>query len=317
MAEQLPTPDRVVLLLSLVPYLQEHGPTTITELSEAFDADPKMLRDLVRFLGTAGVPGETLRYQHEDLFDIDWDALERDDTVSLVQAVAVDDAPRFSSVETAALLAGLHALTSMLPEPDAEIAMSAAAKLGATAGSASPLSVTAEPQDPRLPELVSAIDAGRSIDFAYRDAAGSVTERTVDPWSLTQNGGAWYLRGYCMTREDERLFRVDRMSTIRVREEPVRHQAPAARRDRAAERGGVTVVAVVRETALPRLRDAFPEIVEQTRDGRVRIRLRLGHPNAAVTLVQAVPGDIEIESPVAARDAVRVWAERALSVYGD
>ena len=317
MAEQLPTPDRVILLLSLVPYLQEHGPTTITELSLAFDAEPKMLRDLVRFLGTAGVPGETLRYQHEDLFDIDWDALERDDTVSLVQAVAVDDAPRFSSVETAALLAGLHALTSMLPGPDAEIAMSAAAKLGATSGVVSPLSVTADPQDPRLPDVVSAIDAGRLVEFAYRDAAGSVTERTVDPWSLTQNGGAWYLRGYCRTRGDERLFRIDRMSAIRVREETLAHPAPRDRRDRANDRGGVTVVALARESALPRLRDAFPEVLEQTDDGRVRIRLRLGHPSAAVTLVQAVPGDIEIEAPAAAREAVRTWAERALSVYGD
>lgn len=315
MADSLQTPDRVVLLLSLVPYLQEHGPTTIGELSEAFGADPEMLRGLVRFLGTAGVPGETLRYQHEDLFDIDWDALEHADTVSLVQAVAVDDAPRFSTVETAALLAGLHALGAMLPEADAEVAASAAAKLAGTSGAESPLTVTAEPQDPRVPVLISAIDADRQVSFAYRDAAGRVSEREVDPWTLTQSGGAWYLRGYCHTREAERMFRVDRMADVTVGDEPVRFPPVVPGEDRIGSGTGVTVVVAVRERSLPALRDAAPETLEQLDDGWVRARVRLGHPLAALGLVQAAPGDVVVESPGEARAAVREWAERGLSVY--
>jgi proteasome accessory factor C len=36
-----------------------------------------------------------------------------------------------------------------------------------------------------------------------------------------------------------------------------------------------------------------------------------------VRLVQRAPGEIVIEQPAEAREAVREWADRALSAYGD
>ena len=76
MHKNLLASDRVMLLLALVPYLREHGPTTIDELAETFEVKPALLRRLIGFLGTAGIPGETLAYQHDDLFDIDLSAFE-------------------------------------------------------------------------------------------------------------------------------------------------------------------------------------------------------------------------------------------------
>ncbi len=74
----MPASDQIVLLLALVPYLREHGPTPLDELAHTFKVEPVTLKKLVTFLGTAGIPGETLAYQHNDLFDLDWDALEID-----------------------------------------------------------------------------------------------------------------------------------------------------------------------------------------------------------------------------------------------
>src|SRR5690606_24460475 len=96
--------DRVMLLLALVPYLTEHGDTPLAELASVFEVDAETLRGLIEFLGTAGIPGETSTYQDEDLFDIDWEALDRDDIVRLTRVVAVDDTPRFSASEQAALI---------------------------------------------------------------------------------------------------------------------------------------------------------------------------------------------------------------------
>src|SRR5690606_22997149 len=98
-------------------YLNETGPTSISDLAETFAVEASLLRRLVKFLGVAGVPGETRTYQHEDLFDIDWQALEQDDVVHLTHTVALDDTPRFSSSETAVLIAGLHAVQELLPAP--------------------------------------------------------------------------------------------------------------------------------------------------------------------------------------------------------
>lgn len=329
MHKNLIAPDRVLLLLSLVPYLREHGPTPVSQLAAAFDVQPELLRTLVRFLGTAGVPGETLSYQHEDLFDIDWDALERDDVVSLIRTVAVDEAPRFAPTETAALLAGLHALTPLLPPEDAELARRTAAKLGAALGvtERQPLSVTAEPEDSRIPGVVSAIEAARVLAFEYRDASGAATSRRVAPIELSQGSGTWYLRAFCLDRRAERTFRVDQMRGLR-------ELAEAAEPREAAEpaRSVMTeIVALVSERALSRIGGFAPEVLEaevleagsleaavlEAEDGRLRVRVEAWHPGTAVRLVQQLPGEIVIESPAGAREAVREWAERALSAYGE
>lgn len=307
-------PDRVLLLLALVPYLREHGPTPVPELAEAFDVPAELLRGLVRFLGTAGVPGETLSYQHEDLFDIDWDALEQDDVVSLTRTVAVDEAPRFAQTETAALIAGLHALTPLLPPEDAELARRTAAKLGGALGGSEhrPFSVTAEPEDPRIPEIVSAIGAGRVLAFAYRDASGASSSRRVEPVALTQESGAWYLRAFCLQRRAERTFRVDQMRELRELAEAV-----APREIPSQPRQTMTrIVATVSERALSRIGAFSPEPIAAEGD-RLRVRIEAWHPGTAVRLVQQAPGEIVIEEPVGAREAVREWAERALSAYGD
>lgn len=327
MRSQLQTPDRVVLLLALVPYLREHGPTPVTELAETFDVEPALLRKLVRFLGTAGVPGETQSYQHEDLFDIDWTALEDEDVVSLTHVVAVDDTPRFSAAERAALIAGLQMLTGMLPEAERELADRTAAKLaGAFGETAAPsaLSVTADPQDARIPLLVGAIGNGHRLAFAYRDARGSESERSVEPLQLRQSSGAWYLRAFCLERGEERTFRVDRMSQLRELDEPAQRtaSAPAAHRARAAgsfaqgsaaQRGALRV----RGEALPRLVDFGLEVGPLGDDGWADATVDLWYPGTAVALVQAAPGAVEVIAPESARAAVRAWAEQALGLYDD
>lgn len=307
-------PDRVLLLLSLVPYLREHGPTTVDELADAFDVSSNLLRSLVRFLGTAGVPGETLSYQHEDLFDIDWDALERDDMVSLTRTVAVDDAPRFAPAETAALVAGLHALTGVLPTADAELARATAEKLGAALGVPdrdAALTITADQADPKLPTLISAIEAGLVVTFEYRDATGTRTSRTVDPMSLDQDGGAWYLRAHCHDRDAARTFRLDHMAELRVT------GAAAASHDPETPTLPSTfrLIASLPMAALARIEGFGPEIIEEEPAGRVRVEIEAWHDQTAIQLVQLAPGEIIIESPNHARRAVSEWAARGLASY--
>lgn len=316
MPRPLLAPDRVALLLSLVPYLREHGPTPVLELAEAFDTTPELLRRLVMFLATAGVPGETLSYQHEDLFDIDWDAFERDDVVSLTRIVAVDDTPRFAPVETAALIAGLQSLSSVLPEEQAELARATAEKLGAALRdpeATSPLTVSREPDNPQLQTLVAALQSERAVAFEYRSVTGERSRRTVDPLSLYQSGGSWYLRAYCRDREEERTFRVEQMRGAREAG-PGRHapatDGPAARSEQEHE-----LIAVVPEDRLALIAGFAPETIEQLSDGRVRVRIDAWHRGSAVRLVQESRGSAVVESPAGAREAVREWARRGLATY--
>jgi len=108
-------PDQLVFLLSLVPYLLEQRVVDVTTAAQHFGVAERELRDAVRLIATSGLPGATGTYQPNDLFDIDWDSFEDDDVIVIVHHVAIDDAPRLSAREAAALIAGLQYL-SALPE---------------------------------------------------------------------------------------------------------------------------------------------------------------------------------------------------------
>ncbi|NLA65702.1 MAG: WYL domain-containing protein, partial [Leucobacter sp.] len=310
-----------------------------TELADLFDVSPKTMRELVQFLGVAGVPGETLTYQHEDLFDIDWEALEQHDLVSLTQVVAVDDTPRFSSTETAALIAGLHALTPLMPAAMQAVAASTAHKLSEVQqvdGRRASVSVSADASDRNLQLVATAVEQSRELRFSYRDAGGQSTMRSVRPIQLRQSGGAWYLRAFCFERDAERTFLVDRMRDLNTQpaapNDTPRHTAPddtsqpptvgaasqpPATGDASADLGADPLLATVkmRLSARHRLADFLPMIIAEDEVGWVRATIELRHAAAAIRVVQAAPGDVIIEQPAAAREAVRQWAERALAHY--
>lgn len=313
MPKSLLASERVLLLLSLVPYLREHGPTSIDELAETFDVKPALLRKLIGFLGTAGIPGETLAYQHNDLFDIDWDAFLEDDIVSLTHTVAIDDTPRFTGTEAAALLAGLHALGGMLPADDVELAHGLAEKLSSALGLESTVAVSlaTDARDERIAEFVSAIEQQRSVNFEYRTASGETGQRTVDPFELLQRQGVWYLRGFSHERNAERMFRIDQTERVTL-------GAPFESRELSApNRAAIhTIRAIVPERLLPVLKGFAPTVIDTSDsrlpEGLVRIEVEAWHAAAAVRLVQHAPGEIVVESPAVARQAVREWALEAL-----
>ena len=319
MARQFTTSDRVMLLMALVPYLDQHGPSSITELATEFDVSPNALRQLVRFLGVAGVPGETQTYQHEDLFDIDWDALEQYDLVSLTNIVAVEETPRFSSVETSAMIAGLHVLGPMLPAELQAIAQSTAEKLAAVVPVSevrSPLTASEDPVHNRLSEITSTMANSQRLSFEYRDASGTSTRRVVEPLLLSQSSDAWYLRAYCLDRAAERTFLLDRMREVHAIDERA-DRTPVAPTKREAGLAEAELTAQIKLTpaALRTIADFAPRVTRDLPDGWCEAELELLHPAVAIRLVQSAPGEVIVLAPASARDAVQEWASRALARY--
>ena len=69
---------------------------------------------------------------------------------------------------------------------------------------------------PHLGTLREAIRSRRRISFAYADAAGSETQRTVRPLAVAFWGKVWSLASWCEKRNDFRGFRLDRMRDVEL-----------------------------------------------------------------------------------------------------
>lgn len=314
--QKISTSDKVILLLALVPYLLENGATSVATLSKHFAVAESDLRDLVLFLSTAGIPGETLTYQPDDLFDINWQAYEEEDLVELVKTIAVDSTPRFSGAETAALMAGLQTLSGMLdPELQQSLASlqqklaRATTDFGETSLTGTDRSDTPAVLDP----LATAIQTGKRVTFEYRDRQGSVTLREVDPHLLKQLADSWYLKGFCHIRQDERVFKAESISNLQITDTHVEYQAPEDVEFK-FEITGLIRVDIAYDSQISHLIDGWqPQITGQDSSGRLLASVGLVHDSLILDLIAIAPGQVEVIAPKSQREWVATWANDSLN----
>ena len=100
-------------------------------------------------------------------------------------------------------LAALHLATNLVRLDGADTGLR---KLGGSTGDTAD-EVGYVPFDDALAVMIAAAADLKAVAFTYND-----TRRTVEPWRLSFTRGHWYLAGWDRTRDDERLYRVDRIT---------------------------------------------------------------------------------------------------------
>jgi len=122
--------DRAALMMQLVPYLINQGEVSVDEAAREFDVTPAQMRDMVQRLTMIGRPGDSGFWQlPNDLFDIDWDLLDEQDRIVITNAVGLEESPRLTAREAAALLAGLQLAQSLPGLGDSGVITGLLAKL--------------------------------------------------------------------------------------------------------------------------------------------------------------------------------------------
>ena len=74
-----------------------------------------------------------------------------------------------------------------------------------------------EPQARALPlPLETALAEKRRLWVRYRNQQGQITERWVEPLDVTDDGQTVYLAAYCLSRGEQRTFRMDRILAMQL-----------------------------------------------------------------------------------------------------
>lgn len=319
-AQPLQARDKLAFLLALVPWLMDQHRVSVRDAAAHFGMTPEAIREAVRLIAVSGVPGDTSSYQHGDLFDIAWDAFEDDDEIVITNLVAIDDAPRFSAREAAALIAGLQYLSSLPEVADRTAVDSLMAKLSRGAsGVPSQVAVENSGTDATLALIRESVERGVQLELDYRNAQGVAERRRVDPLRVESVDADWYLRGWCHLRQAVRTFRLDRILDPVVTEEPITHRVGEVALPDVLFQGAPDDIRVTLElasSALPLIADYVPEGTPSTAAGdRIRVAFPVSHLAALKRLVAGMPGVAHVVEPVDARAAVRDWAQAGLAQY--
>lgn len=167
--------------------------------------------------------------------------------------------------------------------------------------------------------LKEGILARRVVSFTYYAASGVCTRRRVEPMRLRFKGGNWYLHGYCLTRGDYRLFRLNRMEDLRLEPETfeLRGELPDSMEPPAAEATSLVELELrFSPQATSRVRDSFhPRLVVPQEDGSLLVRVSFPGDQWMMGFLLSFGAQVEVLSPGWVRDLLREESEKIQNLY--
>ncbi len=156
------------------------------------------------------------------------------------------------------------------------------------------------------------------LDY-YVPTRDETTRRTVDPLQQLSGEGHDYLDAWCHLAQARRLFRLDRMHSVEIVDEP-RQEHDLTPRDLSAglfEPGPEDIEAVLHLERYARwVADYYPvESVEELGAGRLEARLRVGDPRWLVRLALRVAPGLTVVEPRELSEEVARTARATLALY--
>lgn len=165
------------------------------------------------------------------------------------------------------------------------------------------------PFDDTLAALIAATAERTAVAFRYGD-----TERVVEPWRLSFSRGHWYLAGWDRVRDDERLYRVDRLQgpvePAGAAVEPVGHvDDPGDLRGWELGDGEPVLARVRIDAEQASFARHLLGDVDESDDGSVVATLEVRNPEAFRSFVLSFLDHAEVLEPPSLRADLVTWLE--------
>ena len=302
--------ERLRRLLFLVPYVAKHPGVTVDQLATALNVTKEALLEELDLLAMVGRPP----FQPDDFIDIYVD----DDRVFVDLDQRFSAPPRLTIAEAAALKAaaelmrpaGSEALERALGKLEKVLPQGAKERFREM-GQKLDLSLTAPTE---LGPVTRAIVERRELEFDYFSSGRGQTERRrVRPHELFSHRGQWYLSAFCTTREDDRLFRLDRLANLALTSRTfvaAPHRASAVPNPA----GGAGEVQVRFHPKVARyVLERFGSDARPLEGGGVEVRVAGDSERWLTQWVLSFGGDAEVVAPAWARRAVANAAQATLN----
>lgn len=303
-----PAEVRLARLLVVVPWVVDRDGATIGEIADHFGIpEGDVLADL-SLVQCCEIPP----YGPDNTLGIIVD----DDRVIVEPGAMLGRPLRLGPQEGFGLLAAGRAALAVLGDSTGSLA-TALDKLEAALGDRSPLAVDVE-RPPLIDDLQSAVASRHRVEIdyytAYRD---EVTTRQIDPLSVLNHDGDWYVHAWCHRAGALRTFRVDRIDgmsdTGQVFEAPPEPLDPP----RLGPGGdGVEVTLRIPSTARWVVESYETSSVEDVGDGALQVTMPVAGNVFLERLLLRIGPTAVVIAPEDLRSVGADAASRVLDLYG-
>lgn len=170
---------------------------------------------------------------------------------------------------------------------------------------------------PKIELLRNAIDDCREVKFRYYAPRGE-SDRCIQPYYLIFRWSSWYVWGWCLDREDFRLFKLNRIDNL-VLSETVFIKESVSLPDLSTERifpGGIRVKALFDSHCKWRLVEEFgPHCFEEQKDGELLFQADYTDKENLITWILTFGEQAELLEPEEIRSEIQQIIEKMKGRY--
>lgn len=208
----------VARLLTLLDLLQSRPGVTAAHLSQRLEVETRSVRRYITMLQDIGIPVEAVRgryggYRLRSGFKLPPLMWTEDEAVTITLGLQILRQAEISRA-IPAVEGALAKVERVLPQTLRERVQAVQKTVRLDLAARSP----GEPGQ-HLVLLSLAAAQGKRAWMRYQARPGEERERAFDCYGLAYHNGRWYAAGYCHLRQDTRVFRLDRIQALEVREE--------------------------------------------------------------------------------------------------
>lgn len=158
------------------------------------------------------------------------------------------------------------------------------------------------------------------IDIDYINARNEKSRREVEPLRLIFKSQAWYLWGYCLTKQGYRTFRISRIKRVsltdRAFERNRTRPQKTAEPPKDNEKPFIHLILSFTQDALYRLYDDYDDTwIRRLEDGTYRLELDLPEDEWVYSYIMSFGPMVKVISPAHIRGVVRERYQRAVALY--
>ena len=297
--------DRLIGILSVL--LQEEK-TTAPALAEKFEVSRRTIMRDIEDLGRAGIPVRTVQGTGGG--------------ISIMEGYRMDRTI-LTSRDMQMILAGLRSLDSVSGSSYYSQLMEKI-RAGSSAFISGRDSILIdlsswyrESLAPKIGTLQDAIEERRLVSFRYFSPSGE-SDRTAEPYFLIFRWSSWYLWGFCREREDFRLFKLNRMDSLKKTEKTFERRE-ASLPDLSDEKifpGKIRVKALFDPDQKWRLMEEFgPGCFTETREGSLLFTADYTDLGSLTSWLMTFGDKAEVLEPQEARERIAGAVKRMAAIY--
>lgn len=296
--------ERMIGILSI---LLQQDKVTAPYLAEMFEVSRRTINRDIEALCMAGIPIATVPGQNGG--------------ISIMEGYRIDRT-LLSTSDMQAILAGLRSLdsvsgTNRYAQLMEKLSAGASGLLTGDAHICVNLSSWyKDTLTPKIEQLHHAIDTSRQISFTYYAPKGE-SSRTIEPCRLIFQWAGWYVWGWCVMRQDFRLFKLNRMTNLQLGEPFEKRTAPLP--ELSVERvfpSAYQVKAIIDPMYKWRLVEEYgPDSFTEQPDGSLLFSFGFTDKTSIICWIASFGGGAELLEPAEFRKDILEFAEGIREKY--